>query len=65
MAGLIPGSTGGYTPTLLDQMAFSIGRVTNGETITLPQNRQLLSGPITVEDGSIEFREGSEIHFIQ
>ena len=64
MAGLIP-SGGGFEPTLTDRLTFSVGNITNGETITLPMNRQMLTGPIDVQDGAIEFREGSSIHFLK
>lgn len=64
MAGLTPASTTNFEPGLLDRLTLGIGTLTNGETITIPQNRQIMSGPISLEDGEIDFRSGSEIYLI-
>jgi len=64
MAGLVP-SPVSVELSDIDRLTYGIGRITNGETITIPSNRQVITGPIELESGSIEFNEGSELHFIQ
>ena len=60
MAGLVP-SPASVQLSDTDRLTYGIGRITNGETLTIPQNRQLLTGSGEIEDGEIVMREGSSV----
>lgn len=59
MAGLTPAATN-YS-SQVDKLTFTVGNITNGETVTIPSNRQLITGPTRIVDGEINFRDGSSI----
>lgn len=61
MAGLTPAASTNYSPDQVDRLTFTIGDVTNGESVTIPANKQLITGPTRIRDGEINFRDGSSI----